>query len=89
MQSQPCIPPGRRESVIHQRRRVVAEERARGGQAFTPDQPVDVLQPDGQTWIPGRCIEQTPAFVRVEVDVAGRTETRKVVPERLRPRRQS
>lgn len=77
------------EPVILRARRTRAEETARAGQRFTADQPVEVLESDGKTWIPGRCIEQTPAFVRVEVDVAGRLESRKVVTERLRPRSQS
>lgn len=66
-----------------------AEELARGGQSFEPMQDVEVLDVDGQNWIPGRCIEQTAAFVRVEVQLPGRVETRKVVSERLRPREKS
>ena len=76
------VPFGRGDGNVNRNRDRRAQERARGDQRFEPGQPVDVLDPYTQAWLPGRFVRQAGDFVRVELD----GKPKLVVKERLRPR---
>lgn len=78
------VPFGRGEGNVTRNRQAREEERARGGQAFEPGQPVEVLDPHSQAWAPGRFVEPRGDFVRVAID--GKPAPILIVKERIRPR---